>query len=1079
MQAPPRRAQPAVRVGGAGGATYTVTPAPLAVAIDAVVDPPLDPSVRGDGGAPPPTPQPLPADGGPLAPTAVHRDSRSLLLSGVVAMAGKQLVEWEEWSATLPQSAFVDDHGGGGGGSGLVGAAAPPLAALAPAPDGSELPDLVRGPDGRQRRLTSEQVASISQRGTFVIPSQRYWGAKHTFRLPGWAVRGTEPVAAKRRERTGRAIDHLSVRLKRRLRGRRDGDGGTADGDGVGCTRFPVAGLSVAAAARHAVNGVVGLADLLVGVPHRRPETTGGHDLLARAAAEEAAYVATAAEAQATAAHVADRRRHGTRLVRIVAAVRAEAAGEPLADAAVSTTDADAVTVLDDLLARAMREPPPATPDADGDSPSAATLADGRAAVIDRATKLPSLVRAEMTGAARRQLTAAHVVADVLAKMETDLAERKAAVEAAVDAEHPQLAAGPGWRAAEVARRLNADANVTMTATIPPRGTFLCLGRREEASPAERTRVSFTYKINRFVFAARNAVVEALAAAGDDLADEAADERARLAFWRDHWPAMEAAVLGRRVAAAAVTRRWVRWRTQSWKVTTDLKTTIEPFARHSVVSGRVGWRLSVAAATAGSIANNGAYLAATTALSGRFGVRALFTRAPFAVGLRQEETDSAVAASDDDIDGGTISRHLARRRVRQTAARRLADCWVSVAEERRAFEATPDVGLVPKAAVRWLHYVTNYAVRGGLGSVGLFVGLPLATAVTLVACALGAAATPVIAVATAAVEYVGSALLWDVHAPDSVGVVGVEPSSLVAETRAPARHYRRAGRRALHLVPLPRRAAQVVALGGGHAIVATAAAGVYHPVAGALTVAAAAAAAAARTVVDAAATAALRRVGRQPATDTWLAARIGGPGVSASYFYRLDDAVIARAVRGRLEELELDVVQAALEAAIAAPADAWATYVAHTGAIAAGVDGDTKGLVALAAESSTGRRLAAAAAPRAAALREVVAARRLALRPATAPHPRKGRLRPAGDPAAAAAAVEAAVGAFVRERLGPLGGDAATAVARAAGVPPGDHAALARAIVRDVFGPHFYTPLAESDETLQIPVSFPPLLARP
>ncbi|KAK1860739.1 hypothetical protein I4F81_003327 [Pyropia yezoensis] len=833
MQAPPRRAQPAVRVGGAGGATYTVTPAPLAVAIDAVVDPPLDPS----------------------------------------------------------------------------------------------------------RRLTSEQVASISQRGTFVIPSQRYWG------------------------------------------------------------------LSVAAAARHAVNGVVGLADLLVGVPHRRPETTGGHDLLARAAAEEAAYVATAAEAQATAAHVADRRRHGTRLVRIVAAVRAEAAGEPLADAAVSTTDADAVTVLDDLLARAMREPPPATRDADGDSPSAATLADGRAAVIDRATKLPSLVRAEMTGAARRQLTAAHVVADVLAKMETDLAERKAAVEAAVDAEHPQLAAGPGWRAAEVARRLNADANVTMTATIPPRGTFLCLGRREEASPAERTRASFTYKVNRFVFAARNAVVEALAAAGDDLADEAADERARLAFWRDHWPAMEAAVLGRRVAAAAVTRRWVRWRTQSWKVTTDVKTTIEPFARHTVVSGRVGWRLSVAAATAGSIANNGAYLAATTALSGRFGVRALFTRAPFAVGLRQEETDSAVAASDDDIDGGTISRHLARRRVRQTAARRLADCWVSVAEERRAFEATPDVGLVPKAAVRWLHYVTNYAVRGGLGSVSLFVGLPLATAVTLVACALGAAATPVIAVATAAVEYVGSALLWDVHAPDSVGVVGVEPSSLVAETRAPARHYRRA--------------------------------------------------------------------------DTWLAARIGGPGVSASYFYRLDDAVIARAVRGRLEELELDVVQAALEAAIAAPADAWATYVAHTGAIAAGVDGDTKGLVALAAESSTGRRLAAAAAPRAAALREVVAARRLALRPATAPHPRKGRLRPAGDPAAAAAAVEAAVGAFVRERLGPLGGDAATAVARAAGVPPGDHAALARAIVRDVFGPNFYTPLAESDETLQIPVSFPPLLARP
>lgn len=1078
MEPPPHAAHLPVRVGGAGGATYTVTPAPLAVAIDAVVDPPLDPSVR-VGGAPPPTPQPLPADGGPLAPTAAHRESRSLLVSGVVAMAGKQLVEWEEWSATLPQSDFVDNAPDGGGG-GARGTAAPPLAALAPAPDGSELPDLVRGPDGRQRQLTPEQLSSIRQSGTFEIPSQRYWGAKHTFRLPVWAVRGTEPVAAMRRERIGRAIDHLTVRLKRRLRGRPDGDGSTAGG-GCGCTRRRVAALSVATAARHVVNGVVGVADLLVGLPHWRPAIAGEHTLLARAAAEEAAFVAAAAEARAAAVDAAGRPRHDTRLVRIVAAVRAQAAGAwTPSDAAVSTTDADAVAVLDDLLAGVMCAPPPATRDGDTSTPSAAALADERAAVIDHAIKLPSLVRAEMTDAARRRLTAAHVAADVLARVAPALEARQAAVEAAVDTEHPRLSAGPRWRAAEVARRLHAQANVSMTATVPPGGTFVRPGPWQEAPPAEGTLDPFTYQADPVVVAARDAVVEALTAAGDELADEAADERARLVFWRDHWPAMEAAATARREAATTVTRRWVRWNTRSWKATTfDGKMTVEPFSRRTVLSRHVGWRLSVAAATAGSIANNGLYLAASTAASGRFGVRALITRAPFVVGPPEEVLQAATAASEDDFDGGTFGRHLARRRVRPTAASRLAARWASVAEERRAFETTPDVGLVPKAAVRWLHYVTNYAVRGALGSAGLSVGLPLATAVTLVACSLGAVATPVVAVAAAAVQYVGSALLWDAHAPDSVGVVAAESASLVAETRAPARRYRRAGRRAVHLVPLPRRAAQVVAMGGAQAVIATATAGVYHPVTAAATVAVAAAAAAARTVIDTVATAMLGRVGRQPAADTWLAARIGGPGVSASYFYRLDDAVIARAVRGRLEELELDVAQAALATAIAAPADAWATYIAHTGAIAAGVDGDTEGLVALAAESSTGRRLAAAAAPRAAALRADVAARRVALRPATAAHPEKGRLRPAGEPAAAAAAVEAAVATFVRERLAPLGGGAAVAVARAAGVPPGDDAALARAIVRDVFGPDFYTPLTESDAALQIPVSFPPLLSCP
>ncbi|GAB0495015.1 hypothetical protein MMPV_006312 [Pyropia vietnamensis] len=1087
---PPFRPAP-VRVGGAGGATYTVTPAPLALAIDAVVDPPLDPSVRGDGGVAPPKPEPLPADEGPLAPTATQREERSFLLSDVAGLAAQQLVEWADWSATLPQSDFVGapecgDGGGGGGGGSARWAAAPPLAALAPAPDGSELFNLVRGPDGKQRRLTSEQLTSIRQLGTFAIPSERYRGANYTFRLPDWVVRGAEPVAATLWERTGRALDHVTVSLKRRLRGRRSSDGEQDIDDGSRRTRRCVGALSVATAGRQAIKGIVGVADLLVGLPHSQPRCADEHALAARATAEEAAYVAAAAEADAAAAVAAGRPPRDTRFVRTVAAVRAEAAGvrSPTHAEGVSITDADAIAVLDDLLSGVTGAPPPTTTTPDGDalSPAEAACADERKAVVNRVMKLPSLVRAGLTDAARRRLTAAHVTADAMARVAPAMAARQASVEAAVCSEHPRRAAGPRWRASEVARRLRAEASVSVTATAPPFGTFVRPGPWEEAPITEGANASFilTYAADPMLVAARDAVVEALAAAGDELADEAADERARVTFWREHWPAMEAAAVHRRVAARTVTRRWVRWNARTWKRTTaNGQTAVDPFARRTVRSGHVGWRLSVAAVTAGSIANNGAYLAATTAASGRFGVRALLTRAPFVMNPPEAEGEAATAADDHVMDGGSIGRFVVRRRVRKTAASRLSARWMSVQAERQAFEAAPDVGLVPKAAVRWIHYVTNYAVRGVLGSAVLCLGLPVATVATLVACTLGAVATPMVAVAAAAIEYVGCAVLVDAHAPDTVAVVGAEPSSLAAEVRPPARRYRRAGRRALHVLPLPRRVAQVLVMGGGQAVAATAAAGAYHPVAAAVTVAAAAVAAASRNAVDAVATAALRRVGRQPGADSWLAARVGGPGVSAAYYYRLDDAVIARAVRGRLEELELAVVDDALAAVIAAPANAWAAYVAHTGAIGSGVDGDTSGLCALAAASSTGRRLDKAAGPRAAALAADVAARRAVLRRATAPHLEKGRLRPAGEPAAAAAAVESAVGAFVRERLAPLGDGPAAAVAAAAGVPPGDDGALARAIVRDVFGPDFFTPLAVSDKTLQIPVSFPPLLSCP
>lgn len=118
MDAPPPAA---VRVGGAGGAAYTVTAVPLDIAIDAAVDPPLDAAVRDGGGSGRgggAEPWPLPGEGGPLAATAAQRGARSRLLSAVLGLATTQLVEWASWSATLPESAFVDGPSGGGRGGG-------------------------------------------------------------------------------------------------------------------------------------------------------------------------------------------------------------------------------------------------------------------------------------------------------------------------------------------------------------------------------------------------------------------------------------------------------------------------------------------------------------------------------------------------------------------------------------------------------------------------------------------------------------------------------------------------------------------------------------------------------------------------------------------------------------------------------------------------------------------------------------------------------------------------------------------------------------------------------------------------
>jgi len=442
-------------------------------------------------------------------------------------------------------------------------------------------------------------------------------------------------------------------------------------------------------------------------------------------------------------------------------------------------------------------------------------------------------------------------------------------------------------------------------------------------------------------------------------------------------------------------------------------------------------------------------------------------------------------------------------------AARLSSIWEAVRRDREAFEAAPDVGLVPKAAVRWLHVATNYGIRGGLSTVATVGGVLGATVVTLTLAAALAVAAPVVGVAAAVAEYAACAVLLDGHAPRTEGVRRVSRDSLAADARGADRVYVSGGSSGVVLLPLLSRAAQVVVAGAGQAALAAAAAGVAHPVAATAAAAAAVTAAAARSAVDAVAVAALGHAGRMPAADTWLAHRVGGPGVSASYYYRLDGAVVARSLQGRLEEWELSAAAAVLEAVMAAPSDAWAQFVAHTGAAAAGVDGDTGALAAAAADAPTGRRLAAAADGHRARLATQVRARRDALRRVTAPHPDAARLRPAAEAAAAAAAAEELVATFVAERLRPLGRVAAATVAAEAGgagvegaasaltgerapsrgrvaASPGaadadgaalaDVPALTRAAVRDVFGPDFFTPMAESDETLFIPVSFEPLL---
>ncbi|XP_063825249.1 uncharacterized protein LOC135074798 [Ostrinia nubilalis] len=239
----------------------------------------------------------------------------------------------------------------------------------------------------------------------------------------------------------------------------------------------------------------------------------------------------------------------------------------------------------------------------------------------------------------------------------------------------------------------------------------------------------------------------------------------------------------------------------------------------------------------------------------------------------------------------------------QTMWSRLLKLWRHISKERTRFETEPDTGLLGKGLSRQANRVWNYGVVGGLGSLGLLLGFPLA-ALGGSALSLAAAATvPLWAPPLTLAVLCGCALLYDLDCPD------------------PPRLNR-------FLVLFEVIIWRIVILGVLQPIVAFIVAVIICPLCALLLLVGGVSWWGVRGLWEQLAWAAvIRRAARVPAHESAFCRRVRGPGLHTRTYYQITcaQAVAAVVARGELESLSAWASE--LELAIERPLRDYAHFV--------------------------------------------------------------------------------------------------------------------------------------------------------
>ncbi|MDP3278262.1 MAG: hypothetical protein Q8Q09_23950 [Deltaproteobacteria bacterium] len=567
----------------------------------------------------------------------------------------------------------------------------------------------------------------------------------------------------------------------------------------------------------------------------------------------------------------------------------------------------------------------------------------------------------------------------------------------------------------------HADAREALTRAHPTRSLIPAWREAQLAAQTEREDTA-----DRAALPAR--ILAALTAASLPCAGLVFERTLR--FARERAPTLRSALEAPRAPRARF--EWPRaiWRKSQWKITFHPATpdgspahyTLDRYDRREVDTSAAGWRLRNVGQRVVQAYNNGLHwLLAENLASGRLGLRALFSDAPFP---RRWEVDSDTGAL---VPCGEV----------QTYRSRLRALWRSILASRAAFEARPDTGFIGKSVSRWVHRFVKYVVEGALGTAAIALGQPALTLANLALVTALTVSSMVWAPVAGALLYVFDLLLYDLHAPGPHG-------------------------RAL---PLAQQVIRECGAGGvGQAALAVGLATVVHPLSGATALTATAGLCALRAAYDDAVRGTLiARLGRVPASDSVFARRVEGPGMSAEFYFQVRPSLVQLVLRARMETEELLVYQRKTRELITQPQRDLQRFTAQVLALFAASSAPAE-RASRRVDESTARHLEAldlALAPRFEALRSLT-------------HIAEGariRLTRADlDRALTACVADAAT--FYRERLLPrLEPLERQDLWRAHGLSPEDYDGLARDLLASTFSPGILSPLEDTDRSLRLQVN--------
>jgi hypothetical protein len=214
-------------------------------------------------------------------------------------------------------------------------------------------------------------------------------------------------------------------------------------------------------------------------------------------------------------------------------------------------------------------------------------------------------------------------------------------------------------------------------------------------------------------------------------------------------------------------------------------------------------------------------------------------------------------------------------------ASRLASFHRALKDARERFESTPDEGLIGKFIQRFFLRI-SLAVKGIVGSLCIVAFMTIGTALATIFCTVGLVAAPIVATVIT-----GATMIFNLSVYDT--------ALAAACTRF---HGRRYGLGFGGEPPMPSRVSPLLKIAVGvpycllvpgtlQAVLATIRMAVVHPVVGIAHFLWACSRATFRSLRDSLTWLFIRKISRVPATDTFLAWRIHGPGLASTQYYRL------------------------------------------------------------------------------------------------------------------------------------------------------------------------------------------------